>query len=169
MSGEPRTRMLETMREFGQEQLAATGEAMSVQRAHADYFLHLAIAANKALQSSRPANWMSRLDEEIDNLRAALAWSRDHVEGAPELGLQLCGALGWNWLLSGRLREGRAWCESILAACDNRGEPLSRGHALLATAILARAQGDIDVACAHAETAAETFRSLDEIQLLAGA
>jgi predicted ATPase/DNA-binding XRE family transcriptional regulator len=168
-SGEPRFGMLETMCEYGLEQLELAGEALAVQRAHAAYFVELAKAADPALRGLNAARWMTRLDEEVDNLRAALAWSRDHFDEASEVGLQLCGALGWYWLLGGRLREGRTWCEAILARAGGRGDAASRGLALQATARLARAQGDIEVASTNVEAAVRTFRSLGQAQLLAGA
>src|SRR5262249_46928536 len=126
-------------------------------------------AADASLLGLNAATWMTRVDEEVDNLRAALAWSREHVHEAPDMGLQLCGALGWYWLLAGRLREGRAWSEAILARADGRADPVSRGLALQAAASLARSQGDVEVGCTYVEAAVKTFRALGQTPLLVGA
>jgi tetratricopeptide (TPR) repeat protein len=168
-SGEQRIGMLEIIREFGQEQLASTGELTAVQRAHADYFLSLAKSANTGLLGVRSAEWMTLLDTEVDNLRAALAWSRDHTDEAPDLGLRLCGSLAWYWLLRGRLREGRAWCETFLATRDGQADPISRGLALHTAGMLAWAQRDIDAAASYSEAEVATFQSSGHQQLLGAA
>ena len=73
---EPRLRLLETVREFGLECLAASGEMEVTQQAHATYYLSL---LEKAWQNSLRADlwrWHARLEQEYDNLRAALYWHR---------------------------------------------------------------------------------------------
>jgi predicted ATPase len=71
---EPRCRMLETIREYGLELLAATGEAAAIHRRHAERFRALAEAAGPALKGPDAARWLDRLAIEHDNLQAALAW-----------------------------------------------------------------------------------------------
>jgi len=111
---EARFTMLETIREYALEQLDHTGEAESIRRRHANYFLALAEQAEpELLGGPDQISWNHRLQIEHDNLRAALQWSLAHGEGA--LGLRLSGALWWFWLARGYLNEGRQWLTKALA------------------------------------------------------
>ncbi len=112
----PRFDMLETVRQYGREQLEAGGEAERVRRRHAAFFLVLAEAAEPELKGSLQLARLEELETEHDNLRAALGWSLDGGNG--ELGLRLAGALGEFWLMRGRLSEGRRWLETALAGGD---------------------------------------------------
>jgi predicted ATPase/DNA-binding CsgD family transcriptional regulator len=111
---EPRLGMLETIREFGVEQLEARGEAAAVRQAHAAHFLAFAEAAEAGLRGPEQATWMRRLEVEQANLTAALAWAID--AGEPETALRIGAALWRFWAWRGRQREGRAWLERALAA-----------------------------------------------------
>jgi hypothetical protein len=74
-AGAPRFAMLETIREYAREQLAAAGEEERTRQRHAAYCLSLAEQAEPALTGRDQAVWMARLEAEHDNLRAALTWS----------------------------------------------------------------------------------------------
>jgi predicted ATPase len=79
--------MLETVREFAQAQLAATGEAAEVAAAHASWFAAFAEFAEPHLLGPDEREWKLRCDDELANLRAALTWSLDHdVESALRIG-----------------------------------------------------------------------------------
>ena len=103
--GEPRFRMLETLREYGLECLTACGEAEDMRRAHADYYLALAETAEPTLVGADQRDWLVRLEAEHENVRAALHWAEER--GESERGLRLAGALCQFWLARGYLREGR--------------------------------------------------------------
>jgi predicted ATPase/class 3 adenylate cyclase len=150
--GEPRFRMLETIAEYGLEQLAAGGEATEVRQAHAAYYVRLAEDAERRLTGSEQRIWLERLEREHDNLRAALAWARDSADDA--LGLRLAAALWRFWYTHGYLTEGRHWLDFWLrrsARAPLSGHGAARAKALLGAATLASIQDDPDTARALAE------------------
>ncbi len=137
---EPRYRILETVREFGLEQLAANGEMASARHAHATYFLALAERAVPEWWGSAPGAWLDRLAEDYDNVRAALNWAIDRHDA--ELGCRLTTALHWYWRIRGPVSEGLRWMTSALAESDNVA--LSLRAALLTRAgDLAMVQDDL--------------------------
>jgi predicted ATPase/class 3 adenylate cyclase len=84
--------MLETIREYAAERLETTGEADDLHRRHAAWVLALVERADLRIRGSDQASWLDRLEREMDNIRAALAWSLDGLE--PDIGLRLCATLG---------------------------------------------------------------------------
>ena len=104
--------MLETIREFGLEQLEASGEADEARARHAAFFLALAEEADAALHGPKQRSWLERLETEHDNIRSALGWALTHE---PETALGLVAALDWFWFYRGYLTEGRDWTERALA------------------------------------------------------
>jgi len=110
---EPRYWMLETIREYAAERLEEAGEAEKLRGRHAESFLALAEEAEPHLRG-RPREWLERLEQEHDNLRAAL----DRLEASTEtqLTLRLAGALSTFWYMRGHLVEGGRRLESALGA-----------------------------------------------------
>src|SRR5262249_27972983 len=92
-----RCRLLETLRQYAREGLARRGEVQAVGDRHARYFLARAEEVEPWLERSDLSTWLDELEQEHDNLRAALTWLRDRgeVEGA----LRLAGALRLFWHL----------------------------------------------------------------------
>ena len=93
--GEVRYRLLEPVRQYALEKLEQSGELEELKRAHAEYFLGVAEEVEPQLIGPREAGWFGRLEEELDNFRAALSWASEC--GEAELGLRLAGALGSFW------------------------------------------------------------------------
>ena len=149
---EPRYRMLETVRQFGQEQLQASGEEGEVRRRHLVYFVALAEHLSERLWLPQAKQVSDRLDAEHDNVRAALEWAEASGEAA--LGLRLARAMINFWAVRGHLREGQGWLERALqwgetppSSGGGRGEPApsaERAKALVGLGWLARFQGDSD-------------------------
>src|SRR5215207_1795180 len=144
---EPRFMMLETIREYAREGLEVSGNAEEIRRRHAEYFLALAERGESKLREPEEATWLERLDEEHDNMRAALSWTLQSEEAEP--GLRLAGALWQFWDMRGYYGEGRRWLEEALAK-DGRAS-VARVKALEGVGWLADLQGDIDRAVAAAE------------------
>jgi predicted ATPase len=137
---EPRFEMLETIREFALEKLEGSANANAIKRAHAEYYLALAERAEPKLWGPDDATWLERLEQEHDNLRAALSWALEHEEA--ELALRLGAALRWFWNMGGYYGEGRSWLETTLAK-EGGASPQPRVKALEGLAWLANQQGDL--------------------------
>jgi predicted ATPase len=103
--GEPRFTMLETIREYALERLAASGEEEATRRAHAEYYLWFGERALPYLATTGREAWMDRLGEEHDNLREALRWAVQ--QGREAFALRLMAVLGPFWELRGYFGDGR--------------------------------------------------------------
>jgi predicted ATPase/ATP/maltotriose-dependent transcriptional regulator MalT len=115
-SAEPRFVMLETIREYGLEMLAASGEEQATRQAHAAYYLALAEKAESGLRGPKQITWFQQLEREHDNLRSALSWflEQGSYEPSGELALRLSCALRRFWEIRGYTGEGRRWFERAL-------------------------------------------------------
>lgn len=144
--GEPRYRMLDTIREYAAEQLIAAGERDALLHRHSAYYVHLAERAEPALQDRDQRAWSARLERERENLRAALDWLLR--VGDAEQALRLAGALWRFWQAHGDIREGRGWLEDGLALAATPADaalPVPdavRAKALWGASWLAYHQGD---------------------------
>jgi predicted ATPase len=106
-----RTRMLETVREFVTEQLAARADAGQIERRHADYYRALAEQADRPLRSAGRGEWLERLDADAGNLAAAVGW---YLAQDPGPLPHLFRILWLFWSLRDHEREARSWIEQLL-------------------------------------------------------
>ena len=106
--GEARFSMLETVREFGLEQLQELGEWDDAMNRHAGYFLEISERADPELRGPDQGAWLVRLSTEMANLRAALG-TLHQPDQSPEAGLRMVAALSWFWETRGHVSEGRSW------------------------------------------------------------
>jgi non-specific serine/threonine protein kinase len=145
---EPRFAMLETVREFGLEQLELNGEEGETRRQHAAWCLDLAERAAAEILETEQRRWVEHLEREHPNLRSALAWSIEHEP--PEHGVRLAGALFVFWFIQGHLMEGDRWLEQALAR-GGEAPPERCAWALFGAGILAWSSGDSKraEACGH--------------------
>lgn len=163
LDGEPRFGMLETIREYGLEQLAASTELEAIRRQHMQYFLWLSEEAEPALLGPERKLWLMRLEVEHDNLRAALAWSQ--VDGARgEVGLQLTGAMTWFWYFGNHVNEARACFAASLKLPS--GQTAARAKALWGAGLMATIQSDYRVARALLDESVTIGRHLAEPGML---
>ena len=161
VGGEPRVQLLETVREFGLERLAESGEEEATRAAHADYFLSLAEATYAQLTGPALPARLERLEREQDNLRAALHWFLGRGEAEPAL--RLASALARFWFLRGRFSEARTALEAALALSGAAAPTPVRARALLALAQHARwRQGDYAGGRAAAEESLAVARALGD-------
>src|SRR5581483_7967759 len=163
-ASEPRFSMLETIREFAGERLAAAGEASAARLAHAEWFLDLAETSAAMAASDEPAA-LDRLEQEIGKLRAALRFFRERRDA--ERGLRLGGALQRLWWDRGYLQEGQEWLTTFLMldrSAPPAGNDEARAHAAACgmASYLASSRGDYDVAIALAEEGLRRSRQIGD-------
>jgi predicted ATPase/DNA-binding CsgD family transcriptional regulator len=153
---DPRFGMLETIREYGLEQLATHGEEEEQRTRHANWCLSL--TEEVGLWGPNQPQWLARLEAEHANLRAALAWFLAHGDAE---GAQLLAGRLWDfWFMTGHAAEGRQWLERALAL--GTAEPRTRAGALTGAGALASQEGDLDRAGALLAAGAEIYRQLDD-------
>src|SRR5271167_4548151 len=107
--GRMRFRLLETVRQYALEKLGESGEADTVRARHRDYYTAMAALLDAPAASGHRGR-VEQAETEIDNLRAAFAWSREN--SAIELALTLASSLQPLWLTRARLREGLSWIDA---------------------------------------------------------
>ena len=163
MEDEPRFVMLELLREFGLEQLEASGEQETIRHRHATFFLALAEQAEAKLESADQLDWINRMEQEHDNLRAALEWSKT-AEGAGELCLRLAGTLGLFWETRGYFSEGRERLSAILSTDLAHGQTAAHAKLLARAAELAYRQSDYAATVELAEESLSICREIDDKQ-----
>jgi predicted ATPase/DNA-binding CsgD family transcriptional regulator len=111
---EPRLVILETLREFGLEQLAAHSEFEEASRVHAEYFTRMAEEAESHFLGHEPNRWLDRWEQDLDNVRAVLRWAATYGEGQVQLALRLSSSLREFWFGHGHLNEGCSFLKDFL-------------------------------------------------------
>ncbi len=125
--GTQRFVMLETIREYGLEQLAHYGESDQVRLRHAEWCCVLAEDAEAHWLTSEQVRWLQLLEDESGNMRAALDWALNRDPGNAEVGVRLAGLLNMFWLARGQLREGLRWMERALSR-SGEASPAARAR-----------------------------------------
>jgi predicted ATPase len=162
----PRYGMLETIREFALEQLDRSGEAAEAHRRHAEFVRDLTERAEpQLLVPAERDNWMAQLEHAADNVRAALAWTTS-ADGVLAIGVDLAGALGWFWLMSGRFEEAGSWYAALLARRGEADNTLAWAKVLHGSALQCWGRGDVAQAAALEESAVQIFRSAEDSRWL---
>ena len=164
--GEPRFVMLELLREFGLEQLEGSGEQEAIRGRHANFCLALAEGAEASLESAEQVQWMDRMEQEHDNLRAALEWSKT-ADGTGELCLRLAGALGSFWEVRGHFSEGRERLSAILSTKSAQGQTAARARLLARAAELAYRQSVYPATTSLAKESLAIYRKIGDEQGIA--
>ncbi|HZQ36416.1 MAG TPA: tetratricopeptide repeat protein, partial [Dehalococcoidia bacterium] len=160
-----RYHLLESIREYGFEQLAAAVERDQVGRRHFQFYAALAEAAAAELRGTAQLAWLRRLEVEHNNLRTALQWAVEHQELEAALGL--ARALAPHWDSRGHLSEGRRWLESLLEMQTAACPPKLHAQALLAAGRLAHRQNQLEQAVALLEQSVSAARTMVDVGLIA--
>jgi predicted ATPase/class 3 adenylate cyclase/DNA-binding CsgD family transcriptional regulator len=136
-SGRTRYRLLETVRQYALEKLGESGQADAVRSRHRDHYTTLAARLDTPAATGHERS-LEQTDTELDNLRAAFTWSRENAD--IELASLLASSLQELWLGRGRVLEGLAWFDAVLADQDAR--PGEVAPALRAAVLADRAMLD---------------------------
>jgi predicted ATPase len=139
--GTARYRMLETIRDYAVEKLEADPEFRTIAAAHAQRYFSVSKAVRDGLKGEDQGVWVQRGEEDIDNLRAAVALAQ--AGGVdPVITVKMAVALQGFWVLRGRVSEGRAIVRAALTLPEVHSSPVAHAHALYVGAALALAQSD---------------------------
>jgi predicted ATPase/transcriptional regulator with XRE-family HTH domain len=157
--GGARFMMLETVREYSLGKLVESGEEREVRQRHAWFFLAFAERAEPELHGPEQVAWLNHLEDEHDNLRAALQWANENREA--ELALRMVGALGWFWSLHGHRNEGREQFTRALSLTEAAERTAARAKALEGAGHLAFWQGDLAVVSSLFEEGLAINREID--------
>ena len=163
--GEPRFAMLETIRAYALERLAASSEMESLREHHARYFGNLVLSESwSKLTSSNALQWLNWLEREHDNIRATLAWCLSTSGGIKLAAGMVVSGLEWYWYRRGYFMEGRMWCERLLASPFLKVASLEQGMILVTSSAMALWQGKPETALAESlEALALGQRHEDEL------
>jgi predicted ATPase/DNA-binding CsgD family transcriptional regulator len=153
---EARYSLLATIRHYAQEKLISSGEWSVIHDRHLRFFLELSEEIDTKLRGEHQQLWLNRLDDEYDNMRAALAWA---VEGGRNdndrvsAGLRLTASLYQYWRIRDYIEEGLDWCKQLFAQADEGISSLVRAKALVFASLMAGIRGQIEDQLKYGEQA----------------
>lgn len=162
---EPRFKMLEVVREYALELMQQRADVDAIRRRHALFYLSLALESEQEIVGPRQAEWLCRIEQEHDNIRAALRWS---IQVEPELALQLCAFMRRFWDRRGHFTEGLNWLVAALEKTTT--SPTSdRAKALMGAGQLAQQLGEIELAQAHYSASLALAKTINDRGVVASA
>jgi predicted ATPase/DNA-binding SARP family transcriptional activator len=161
-----RFRLLDTLKLFAVEQLVERGDEEDARRAHAEFYLDLAVQAGPHLFGHDEEEWASRIEAEEPNLHLALAWAADHDR---VLALRLGVAMWPYWDLRWRETFGMRHLSTAIEGAGTSISPPLRAWTLTAMADLVASHGEARLATQWAAEAVEIFRARDDMRGLATA
>jgi non-specific serine/threonine protein kinase len=156
-----RYKLLETVWQYARQKLEEAGELSTLGKLHRDWYLALAERAQPELRCADQFAWLSRLDDEMANLRVAMQWSTSDGDNSEAL-LHLTVALWWFWALRSYLSEGRRRLREALERGAGISSAAVYGKALTAAGALAWLQSDLEEARAILEKSVAYWRELGD-------
>jgi non-specific serine/threonine protein kinase len=157
---EARYRLLETIRAYGRDQLAAIGAEDTFRARHRDYYLGLASRSEQGWFGPNQMAWWHRLRDTQANLWAALDYSLTHA--GDSVGTRMAGALCYYWNACGHLQDGRYWIDRALAVDSRRTR--ERAKALWVNGWIAMTQGDNDGAMGYFDECVDIAVELADVE-----
>ena len=157
---EMRFRLLELLRAFGETQLSPK-ESDALQRGHALYFLQFAETAWTQLRGPQQADWLEKLDAEMDNFRAAWRWAAQ--QGEAEIAVRLCSALGLFCDIRGHVREYGEWVTAALALPNKKARTVAYANVLYWHGVFVSLREGSRKELPHLEQALSIYRELNDI------
>jgi predicted ATPase/DNA-binding SARP family transcriptional activator len=161
---ELRFTQLQTLAHYGQEKLAARGDAERIRHAMAAHYAQLCARSAAAYMGEEQRLWLTTVDRERDNIRAALEWAVANDDA--ETALTIAGGASWPHWLAGTVAEGTRWLDDAFA-CTSEADEHTRALALTGRALLGIAAGATTPADADLETALSIFRAHDDVPAMA--
>lgn len=139
-------RMLETLRDYAVEKSAEGGEFSELRARHRDWYRNFVATAQRELVGPQQISWMTRVDRELPNIRAALDFALA-PDGDPHVAQAIAGALHMHWISRGLLSEGRYWLTRAIHADSTPHADLEQ--ALYCAVAITGFQGDPEAAAEY--------------------
>ncbi|MEY2449182.1 MAG: hypothetical protein QOH79_2658 [Acidimicrobiaceae bacterium] len=154
---------LQTLAQYGREKLAERGEAERVRDAMAKHYAELCAQSAAAYRGDQQRAWLTAIDQEHDNLRAALEWAVANDDA--ETALTIAGGTSWPHWLAGMVIEGKRWLDDAFG-CAGEADERTRALALTGRGLLDFLAGARDTDD-DLEAAIEIFLRHDDIESMA--
>ncbi len=154
-----RFKMLETIKQYGQEKLFESGEPDKFFTRHLEHYLKLCEGAVPELTGANAKYWLDRFEVEYSNIQFALKWSIENDQ--KEKGNRLAGSLAKLWDMRGYFSEARNWLEKLLMDPDNIS-PGIRANSLRLSGMFATQQGENVIAKNYVEESLRIYRELKD-------
>jgi Predicted ATPase len=161
---ELRFTQLQTLAEYGMERLTERGEAVRIRDAMARHYAELCAQSATAYTGDRQRAWLTAIDQEHDNLRAALEWAVANDDA--EIALTIAGGASWPHWLAGMVIEGKRWVDDAFA-CGGEAEERTRALALTGRGLLDFLAGVPEHSDEDLAEALEIFRRHDDMESVA--
>ncbi len=155
---------LQTLAQYGRERLAERGDAVRIRNAMAAHFAQLCSQSAAAFTGDRQRAWLTAMDQEHDNLRAALEWAVANDDA--ETALMIAGGAAWPHWLTGMVVEGRRWLDDAFA-CSGEADERTRALALTGRGLLDFLAGAVEHCDDDLETALEIFERHGDVESMA--
>src|SRR5947209_10702272 len=154
---------LQTLSQYGRHKLNERGDSKLVRDAMAAHFARLCAEGKRAFTGANQRDWLTAVNQEHDNLRAALEWALANHDA--ETALVIAGGASWTHWLTGTAVEGKRWLDDAFAC--GKASDAARAMALAGRGLLQLVAGAVVAADDDLREALEIFRRLDDVHGIA--